>query len=322
MVRKYIRFNYFTINLTPIELPEDMMGRAINDPWNMRPLLDYVSVRGNAINTVVNVGQYLAEFERDTLIYDARNHLYSFQISKLRETGIPSKKRLGNPREDIELDNDEYIGEFVTVVFDPRFLTVGVQSNQYSLNIPQIEFFLTEFRNYYLEIAGIDDPIPLKVQLNPIIDPTRITAAGNAEIYRKISISGTNVAADALAQYGTLNEVSGLVGRARGFKFDLTISLGHAPKDESLDEGVIEEIIHGFNAINDNNKPKVEITMKEDNEAPTEVVNLLEPRLTNRWGMEVVNRTNIGHEAIHDRFAEEYTVPRTTIARLAVPIED
>lgn len=321
MARKYIRFNYFTIKLTPIELPEDMQGRDIGDAWNMKPLLDYLSVRRNPINTVVNVGQYLAEFERDTLIYDYANDLYSFQISKLRETNIPSIKKIGNPKEDIELDDDEYIGEFVTVVFDPRYLTVGVQSNLYSLNIPQIEYFLTEIRNNYLKIHGIADPIELKVQLNPIVDHTRIEAVRNAEIYRKISISGSNIAADALAQNGTLNEVSGLVGRARGFKFDLTISLGHAPRNESLDDEIIREIIHGFSRMDEDNRPKVEITMREDDEAPIEVVNLLEPRLTNRWTIEVENRTNISHEAIHNRFVEEYDIPRTIIARIAIPIE-
>lgn len=318
MVRKYIRFNYFSLNLTPVELPESMEDREINDGWDMQPLLDYISVRRNPINSVVNVGQYLAEFERETLIYDPANKVYSFQISKLRDTNIPAIKRLGNPKEDLELENDEYIGEFVTIVFDPRYLTTGIQSNIYSLNIPQIEYFLTEMRNNYLQIMGIVDPIPLRVQLSPIIDYSRITAVGNADIYRKISISGSSFAADALAQHGTLNEVSELVGRAKGLKFDLTISLGHAPREESLDDDIIREILDGFNAIEAESRPKVEITAKEDTEAPIEIVNLLEPRLTNRWGIEVENRTNIGHEAIHNRFVEEYEIPRTTIARLAI----
>lgn len=321
MARKYIRFNYFSVNLIPDELPEEMENRHIGNTWDMARLLDYLSVRRNPINSVVNVGEYLAEFERDTLIYDPQRNLYSFQISKLRDNNIPSIKRLGNPKEDLELERDEYIGEFVTVVFDPRYYTVGVQSNLYSLNIPQIEYFLTQLRANFMEIMGGTDPINLKVEFEPIIEYSRVNAVRHAEIYRKITINGSDFAADALAEQGTLNGVSELVGRARGAKFELTISLGHAPRGESLEEEVIREIIDGFGNIEGENKPKIEITAKEDYESPIEVVNLLEPRLTNRWGIEVENRTTISHEVIHQRFVEEYEIPRTTIARLNIPVE-
>lgn len=317
MPRKYIRFNYFTASLAPQELPPEMAERNIGAAYDMTAMLDYISIRRNLIEGVVNVGEYIAEFDRDTFIFDPQNNLYSFQISKLRETNIPSIKRIGNPKEDLNLNHDEYIGEFVTVVYDPNYYTVSLQSNLYSLNADQVEYFLTELRMRYLAEIGQQDEIALKVVLNPVIDPGRVNMIENADIYRKIVIKGSDISADALARTGTLNEVSELIGRAQGINFELTLSIGQAPKEESLDNETIQEIIAGFRNIEViEERPKVEVTGREDIESPLEIVNLLAPKLTNKISLVVENRRGIGFEYIHDMFVEAYATPRQTIARV------
>ncbi|KUF29975.1 DUF6731 family protein [Lysinibacillus sp. F5] len=321
MPRKYIRFNYFTIHLVPQGLPNNMGDRNFEAPWDMRPLLDFLSVRRNVIQGDVNVGNYVAELDRESVLYDVRNGLYSFQVSKLRENNIPSIKSIGTPRVDITLEENQYIGEFVTTVFDPTYFTVGFQSNLYSLNVNQIEVYLTHLRRRFNDIQGNADQVELKVELRPIIDNTKIRKIRDSEIFRKITIKGADYVADALAAQGTLNQVSELVGQARGVRFEVTLSIGQAPKAESLDNDTIQEIIRGFmNIPNENDKPKIEIAAREDIDSPLEVVNLLEPRLTNIVSFEIENRQVIGHEMIHNNFVEEYTVPRATIARVNRPI--
>ncbi|MDX1700319.1 MAG: DUF6731 family protein [Melioribacteraceae bacterium] len=323
MPRKYIRFNYFAINLVPEGLPENMAGRNLSAAWDMRPLLDYLSVRANLIQAEINVGIYIAEFDRNTVIYDDRTNLYSFQLSKLRETNIPFLKSIGTPREDINLAENQYIGEFVTIVFDPMLYTVGIQSNLYSLNVKQVEEYLTQLRRRFNTIHNIEDGTPLRVEMQPIIDNNKIQTIRNSEIFRKITIKGSDYSADALAEQGTLNEVSELIGRANGVNFELTLSIGSAPKNESLDGETIQEIIEGFTNIqNVHNRPKVEITAREDIDSPLELVNLLSPRLTNLISFNVETRVGIGHELIHDTFVDEYTEPRRTIARVNRPIEE
>lgn len=317
MPRKYVRFNYFTTNLTPLDLPAEMADRNIAAAYDMTELLDYISIRRNPLDVVVNVGEYIAELDRDTFIYDAPNNLYSFQISKLRETNIPSIKRIGNPKADLNLNHDEYIGEFVTVVYDPTFYTMSIQSNLYSLNADQVMYFLTELRWRYLAGIGEQEPLALKVVLNPIIDLGRVDMVQTAEIYRKIVIKGSDISAEALAQTGTLNEVSDLIGRAQGVNFELTLSIGQAPKEESLDNQTIQEIIEGFRDIQVvEERPKVEVTVREDIESPLEIVNLLAPKLTNKISLVVENRRGIGFEYIHDMFVESYNIPQQTIARV------
>ncbi|MGK9490339.1 MULTISPECIES: DUF6731 family protein [Bacillus] len=317
MPLKKVRFNYFSIDLVPIDMPENMQGRDVTASWDMTEILNYLSVINNPLDGVVNVGEYIGEFDRYTILNDP-DGIYSFQIAKLRETNI-AKKKIGNPKEDLGLEDDEYIGEFVTVVFDPRYCTVAIQSNIYSLNLAQIEVFLTEIRNRYKERLEEEDQIPLMVSLRPIIDSSRIEKIGNSEIFRKVVVRGSNLMADSLADNGSLEEVSGLIGRASGVNFELTLSVGRAPKSESLDADLIQEIIYGFNRSN--SKPKVEITARQDIESPIDVVDLLEPKLTNVISLHVENRGMvIGHEYIHREFMNEYPAQRSAIGRILQPL--
>ncbi|MEK3955386.1 DUF6731 family protein [Psychrobacillus sp. FSL K6-1464] len=317
MARKYIRFNYFMVNLTPEGLPGNMAGRNIAAPWDMKPMLDYLAVGRNVLNGEVDVGVYIADFERETIINVMGSDFYTFQISKLRDTNIPAKKRVGSPKEDINLNHDEYIGEFVTIMFDPTYNTVGVQSNQYSLNIPQIEVYLTELRRRYKQQVGEQEQVPMKVELNPLIDYSKVDTIQDSEIFRKITVKGSSVEADALAQHGTLNEVSELLGRLQGLNFELTVSLGQVAKEETLDNEIIQEIVEGFKNIEDEReRPNIEITSREDLESPIEIVNLLTPRLTNKISVVVENRATIGHQLIHTAYMESYLEQRRKIARV------
>lgn len=321
MIRKNVRFNYFSINLTPEEVPDNLAGRNINNPWDMTEILDYLVVQRNILNCVINVGEYIADFERETLIYDQRANLYSFQLGKMRATGIPSLKRMGQPKEDLQLNDDEYIGEFVTIIFDPTVCSIAVQSNKYSLNVNQVSMYLTELRRQYNSLISRVDAVPMKVNLAAILDTDRVRTIGNADIFRKITIKGTDVMLDALAQNGVLGEVSELVGRAEGLNFEVSISLGRAPRCESLDADVVQEIIEGFNQIDENQKPKIEITAREDEDAALEVVNLMAPTLSNFVVLYVEERRGIGHQYIHDKFVENYTHPRGRIRNANRPLE-
>ncbi|MBG9785615.1 DUF6731 family protein [Shouchella lehensis] len=315
---KNIRFNYFTINLAPRDLPDDMQGRNYNASWDMTDMLNYLSVIGNEIDGVVNVGEYISEFDRHTLLND-RGGIFSFQIGKLRETNL-AKKSIGNPKEELGLREDEYIGEFVTVVFDPRYCTVAVQSNIYSLNVSQVEIFLTDIRNRYNEIVERDDQFPLVVSLEPIIDPTKIDRIGRADIFRKVTIKGSNVMADSLADNESLEEISEVIGRARGVKFELTLSVGNAPKTETLNHETIHEIIRGFRESEPENKPNVELTARQNEDSPMDVVNLLTPRLTNVIRLNLNdNRAQIGHEFIHAQFMEAYETQRNQMRIILQP---
>lgn len=311
MTTKYIRFNYFSLRLAPENQP------GVSNPWDMMALLNYLAVQANELNTVIDVGEYQTEFDRDTFISQVNPEVYSFQVTKLRDQNLPPVKAIGVPREELNLAENQYLGEYITIVYDPTYCTVGVQSNIYSLNLNQIELFLTELRNRHKEAIGEIDPIPLNVELRPIVDPNKVQEIRNADIFRKITIKGSNYAAESLANQGTLNEVSQLIGQINGLNFELTLSIGNAARDISLNPEVIQEIIDSFSNLDEaDERPKIEITGRLEENSKSEIVNLIEPRLTNRLRFELVGRQSLGHEIIHNTFMAEYTAIRETIARV------
>lgn len=113
MTRKYIRFNYFQVELISAalhvraELEENFEFHA-SDTWDMKGFLDYLWSNCNRFDTNVNIGNEYSEVEKDSISYDESKMLYRLQLSKLRETNIPSKKRFGEIKQDILLNQDEY----------------------------------------------------------------------------------------------------------------------------------------------------------------------------------------------------------------------
>ena len=98
-------------------------------------------------------------------------------MTKCRDTNIPSKKRLGEVKEEIMLADDEYIGESVSILFDKRVSVMMVQSNIYGLTMKQIENYLTELRLRYIDKTNKTETEPLLVRLRPIVDLNKVDKA-------------------------------------------------------------------------------------------------------------------------------------------------
>lgn len=329
MARKYVRFNYFEVKLVPARLALEADLQELNndqdnvqqfqaDLWEMTDFLDYLSGQQNAFDTSFPVGDEYAEIEPDSYIYNEQARLYSFQLSKLRETNIPSKKRLGEIKEDILLNNDEYIGEFISIIYDQAYHVAMIQSNLYGLSTKQIESYLSEMRLIYLDEIGAPDEEPLLVRLTPIVDMSKVQGALEADYYRKIKIRGSDVTLDAvLNENSLLSEMRQTLMRSSGVSIELQISIGRAERTSSLDGELIRETIRGFEEIVDEyRKPKIELTMLENEEAEIEVVNLIEPRMTDRIPLEVEPRTTVAHEYLYQSMLHLYNRRRPDIRRV------
>ncbi|WP_223553449.1 DUF6731 family protein [Lysinibacillus sphaericus] len=327
MVRKYVRFNYFEVQLVPAqealaaELNDDDNFQYHADTWNMAGFLDYLMVNRETFVTTVPVGDEYAEIEKDSYSYDERRDLYSLQLSKLRENNIPSKKRLGDIKEAILLEQDEYIGEFVSLIFDNTYGCVALQSNLYGLSVKQTEHVLTQLRLQYLHEMDRAEELPFVVRLAPIIDRAKIQRIIRADFYKKVRIKGSNVMLDAeLNDESLLGEARRLLHESAGVNFDITISLGRAERTATLTEEKVRELIQEYNAMPDDQKPQIELTALENEEAEIETVNLFEPRMTDRVSIEIEPRQTVAHEYLYQTFLEKYDTRRTDIRRVLVQI--
>ncbi|CEI81289.1 hypothetical protein BN997_01107 [Oceanobacillus oncorhynchi] len=317
MAIKYVRFNYFE----PILVPADTFFRdqiegedgirnfyaeeVPAERWDMSIILDYFMVNTEH-NTSVEIGDEFAEIEPGSYHYHERDDYYYFQISKLRDNNIPAKKRVNEIKEDILLNQDEFIGEFVSLLFDNAYGAIAMQSNLYGVSSKQAEIVLTNLRQIYMYENDITEEIPLVVQLSPIIDRGQINKVFNSDYYKKVRIKGSDVMLDAnIGENNLLSEATSLVNRTAGINFDITVSLGRSEKTASLNEDVIRELIEVYQGLEDEVKPKVELTALENEEAQIETVNLLEPRMTDRFTINIAPRTTVGHEYLINTFIEK-----------------
>ncbi|WP_106768859.1 DUF6731 family protein [Paenibacillus faecalis] len=331
MARKHVRFNYFEVKLVPAK---EAFKKQITDPdgddhtfssadlWNMTSFLEYIDSKKDNFDTSVLLGDEVGEVEPGSIIYTDKYKTYGFQLSKLVETNIPSKKKIGRIKEEIMLEDDEFIGHFVTIIYDKTLNVVMVQSNLYGLSTVQIEQYLTELRLKYLEEIGCGNEEVLAVRLTPILDHSKLKTALQADYYRKLKIKGSDISLDsALDGSSMISDARRTLFKMKGVNIEITVSLGVTEKTASLDEEEVREVLKEFQKINPDQRPKIELTMKEYEEAPIEVINLIEPRMTDRLSLEVEPRKTIGHGFLHDKMLEKYIQRKSDIRRVLGIIE-
>lgn len=326
MARKYVRFNYFEVKLVPAKeafkkelLEHDHENHTFSaaDLWDMSDFLDYLDRNKDSFNTAISLGDEMGEVEPGSILYTEKFKTYGFQLSKLVDTNIPSKKKIGKIKEEIMLEDDEFIGHFVTIIYDMNLHVVMVQSNLYGLSTIQIEQYLTELRLKYLEEIGSDDSEVFAVRLTPILDHTKLNSALQAEYYRKLKIKGSDISLDAALDGDSLiSDARRTLFKMKGINIEITISLGVTEKTASLDERQVRGVLKEFQKIDAKQRPKIELTMKEDDEAPIEVINLIEPRMTDRLSLEVEPRKTIGHGFLHDKMLEKFNERKSDIRRV------
>ncbi|MCM0724325.1 hypothetical protein NB814_00970 [Latilactobacillus curvatus] len=306
---KKVRFNYFIPHLIDAQNPMDDIK------WNMKDFMDYIlnhKKNHEELNTAVPLGDEISDLEWNTAFYDDKpdHNIYYFQLSKNRSKDIPSKKKLNQEKKPIELDDDEYIGEFNLVVFDAKYNIVAIQSNFFGLTTKQIEATLSILRQRVKDVMQESEKDnPKGVVLEPIIDPSEISNVKKHKIYRKITVKGSDYNFAAADNYkdNPLNKAITELKKIGGVNFNIELSMSRTSKEKSLDSGSVRAIIDEVLELKDNDDSDVSMhiaSKKEENDS-IELVDLIEPRLTSTIEMNIENRTTMKSEAIYANFCDQ-----------------
>ena len=86
--------------------------------------------------------------------YDKSNDLHGVCFVNMRGENLPSKVDEGKEQEDLDLEENEYIGEDMYVLYDRTSNVFMVQSNRMSLTINRITEFVNETKNSDNTIVG------------------------------------------------------------------------------------------------------------------------------------------------------------------------
>ncbi|MDT2810168.1 hypothetical protein P7H43_06710 [Enterococcus asini] len=302
MAKQKVRFNYFEPQLV-IENNELVK-------WDMEKFLETIIGNKKSFDASEFLGDEVSDLEWNSCQYDYKNNLYYIQLSKLRSKNIPSRKRINHDKEDINLADDEYLGEFNLLIYDPKVNVLITQGNFYGLTTKQIALTLTGLRrkvNNFNE--DTDGELPYMVHLAPVLDSNAIDKVMKNEIYRKITIKGAdfNEIADKDLSSRVLSKTIDALNKVHGLNFELTLSMSKAEKAKTLDQEEIRDMIKDVVMLKDKDSSNVamNIASRRDFESSIEYIDLLSPRLTSEIVLEVQNRSTIGAEYIFNGFKEQ-----------------
>lgn len=79
--------------------------------------------------------------------FDKRNELHYVCFVDVREQDFPSRVKSGIPQQDLELDDDEYIGEDMYVLYDIKTNILMIQNNARSLSVGRVQEFINKNRD-------------------------------------------------------------------------------------------------------------------------------------------------------------------------------
>lgn len=268
-------------------------------------------------NTAMQYDEEIIEIDRDSYINRPdKPNILSFQITRLRTDSLPAKKKIGRPRTDIELDDDEYIGEFTVVMYDASLGIVAIQSNRYGVGPSVICRYLNYLRKQYYEIIGERPPKYLAGQLKPVIDDSLIQRALEADCIKKVRVRCSNESVDALISEDNtyLGGIARSINQQAGVVFDVTMSVKTKVDKQSLPKDAIKDVARRFISMISDPKvskeikkdAKVEMTIVSEEDASAEAVDFLIPKVNFYVHLTVEDRVPVRSEYFHDRTMESY----------------
>ncbi|OME08021.1 hypothetical protein BSK64_06185 [Paenibacillus odorifer] len=234
----------------------------------------------------------------ETSYWDNELEFFFLHFVRLRDTNIPSTARQNGQVEPLELDDDEFIGEEVSALYDEDNHVLMLQRNKFSLGPEGIE-------EYFNIIWNNPDEI---IYLRPICPPNTFEIARRAAEYRKINIRLADLRE--VPRENILNRlrspIGGLISSVRNYEganVQVTITVGTSRTDSLNDETINDTLID----IEQNPDlfTRAELVIKEEDDSRIELIDLFEHKAHDFGNFRMERRETLSHYAIA---AEMYTL--------------
>ncbi|MBG9464068.1 hypothetical protein IEN91_11415 [Bacillus velezensis] len=292
MSQKKVRFEYYQV-----------VYRRNNDGANVRDRLFDLLVWMDQANRRSLEGRtfdYRQEQARlETTYWDTELGFYFLHFVRLRDTNIPSTARATAQVEPLELEDDEYIGEEVSALYDEMNHVLMLQRNKYSLGPEGIEEYLNL----------IWDTEEEQIYLRPICPPNVFDMARRSTEYRKINLRFADLSNINPEQ--TRNRLRSPIGnifssfeRYRGINAQVTITVGNTRN--SLDEETVNDTLTD---IEENAElfSRAEIARRADDDTSVELIDLFAHKAHDFGTFRVERRETLSHEAIAQQMWKIYS---------------
>lgn len=187
----------------------------------------------------------------------------------------------------MQLDEDEYIGEEVSALFDQKFNIIMLQRNRNSLSPSGIE-------KYFSGVLGDGN----QIELLPIPAPDELRTVKQNQIFRKLSIgfSPTNIDDEMLNNANqSIRKIIKGTKELGALRVSVTLSLGNSRKEKTLNQEEIMELgaLENYDGFN-----KIQVDRREDEDTKIETVDLISGKLNDVITMDVSRINPIKYERL------------------------
>lgn len=293
MITKYVKFDYFRVVFRPVGAPMNVP----DSPYDLRPLIHKISQLGLS----ERARPYKQEKARmDLHAFNPGTSFWDLYFSRLRDFNLPSRAKEDAPSEPFDLDDDEYIGENVSVLYDEDYHILMIQRNRYSLGPSAIEEYINAFN---------DDP-NIVICFRPISIPDPKTKIKSSKYLRKVRVKFADLDKAKLEGRGaSLTKWLSLFGEYESVTGEITISVGRQRKStlENLDS-FLDELLENKDIVSG-----AEVSIKKNDLTEIEVVDLFENHAYDVISFTVPPRTILNHEAVVYQMAQVYSKRRAEI---------
>lgn len=228
----------------------------------------------------------------DNMDHDSKNGLWSVRFMKLRDNNIPSKVKENEEAKAIELLDDEYIGEDLTLLYCEKTGIAMIQSNRFALGITKLENFVNKnplIKDEQVKLVSISHAIDLKQFKRKRYRTFELKFAN----MQRLEPSGKTPLGDIMKSFKKFGGLTGTV----------TISLGRS-KIASLNNKELED---AFAEIIDNDCiDGARLKVKDDDDSPVEIIDLFDNVYNDIIQFNLEARTTLNYHTAVNMMTEKF----------------
>lgn len=284
MAIKIVKFDYFRVHCLRYDQEENVV-RDNGELFDLTPILS----RAMTLRPTETTYNYNGEDARlQRIEKNTDDPFWKMQFLRIRKDILPGIANDEGDYNQLDLEDDEWIGEEVAVLYDESRYVLMLQRNRNSLSVSGLE----KYFNYVL-----NDPTYI-IRFKPIPLPENYRTISSNELFRKVTINFTNTAHldELLPQGSSLLNVIKSANSFGAINVSLTLSVGRgATKDRTLNANEIMQLSH---LVDIEGFTKLEVCKKQHEDTKVEVVDLIQGKLSDEEKMEYSRENPIEYSRV------------------------
>lgn len=284
-MRKNIKFEYYRSNIVE---NEEMNLVNLNDMFEdlYLQLQDGLVIRYEYNNEIARIA--------NLYFYEDIN-CYHLTFERLRDFNLPVKSSFERESEVIELEEDEYIGEEVSLLYDITNCVCIIQRNKDSLSPTALEIFLRDLYSTYTNRHT-------NLELNPILEENTLQYVLDSSQIRKINVRIDNLGQE-VEYEDDLSNITEEVTRYEAASLEFTLSVGRE-KDNEMNPHFAKRLVRAL--IGRRNVSRAQVYVREDENSNVEKYDLIEHKMHSIATFNYRENRTIRPDAVFRKMREIY----------------